>query len=111
MQRAKGARGERELARELTRVLDLEKGTVYRSVQYCGKEGAGDLLGLPGVHIESKRTESLSLYKAMSQAIGDCGKDIPIVCHKRNLQQWLVICELRDLVKLSRAVVAIVGDE
>ena len=111
MQRNKGARGERELARELTRVLGVSAGSIYRSVQHCGREGAGDVLGVPGVHIESKRTESLSVYKAMSQAVDECGRDIPIVCHKRNLQQWLVICELRDLVKLSRAIVAIVGTE
>jgi len=110
MQRNKGARGERELARELTRVLGVETGSIYRSVQHAGKEGAGDVLGVAGVHIESKRTESLSVYKAMEQALDDCGRDIPIVCHKRNLQQWLVICELRDLVKLSRAIVAIVGE-
>ncbi len=117
MQRSKGARGERELARELVRCLN-EGGTkknvapdsIYRSVQHAGKEGAGDVLGVAGVHIESKRTESLSVYKAMEQALDDCGRDIPIVCHKRNLQQWLVICELRDLVKLSRAIVAIVGE-
>jgi len=108
MQRNKGARGERELARELVRVLGVDAGSIYRSVQHCGREGAGDVLGVPGVHIESKRTESLSVYKAMEQALDDCGRDIPIVCHKRNLQQWLVICELRDLVKLSRAIVAIV---
>ena len=111
MQRNKGARGERELARALLKLFGdaVEPGSIYRSVQYCGKEGSGDVLGVPGVHIESKRTEKLSIYKAMSQAQDDCGKDIPIVCHKRNLEQWLVICELHDLVKLSRAIVAIAG--
>ena len=108
MQRNKGARGERELSRELVRVLGVETGSIYRSVQHAGKEGAGDVLGVPGVAIECKRSETFSAYKAMEQALDDCGRDIPIVCHKRNLQQWLVICELRDLVKLSRAVVAIV---
>lgn len=111
MQRAKGARGERELSRELVRVLGVEAGSIYRSVQHAGKEGAGDVLGMAGVAIECKRSETFSIYKAMEQCVNDCGRDIPIVCHKRNLQQWLVICELRDLVKLSRAVVAIVGDE
>jgi len=117
MQRSKGARGERELARELVRVLNeggtknnVAPGSIYRSVQHAGKEGAGDVLGVAGVHIESKRTESLSVYKAMEQAVDDCGNDIPIVCHKRNLQVWLCICELHDLVKLSRAIVAIVGE-
>ena len=108
MQRNKGARGERELSRELCRVLGVQTGSIYRSVQHAGKEGAGDVLGVPGVAIESKRSETFSIYKAMEQCLNDCGRDIPIVCHKRNLQQWLVICELRDLVKLSRAIVAIV---
>jgi len=111
MQRDKGARGERELARELVRCLDVDPDSIYRSVQHCGREGAGDVLGVAGVHIESKRTETLSIYKAMNQALTDCGKDIPIVCHKRNLQEWLCICELRNLVKLSRAIVAIVGTD
>ena len=43
MQRNKGARGERELARELTRVLGVSAGSIYRSVQHAGKEGAGDV--------------------------------------------------------------------
>ena len=118
MQRNKGARGERELSRELVRCLNLggtknnvETDSIYRSVQHAGREGAGDVLGIKGVHIESKRCERLSVYQAMEQALDDCGKDIPIVCHKRNLQQWLVICELHDLVKLSRAIVAIVGTD
>lgn len=110
MQRDKGARGERELARELIRVLGVQDGSIYRSVQHCGREGAGDVLGVAGVHVESKRTESLSIYKAMEQSLEDCGKNIPIVCHKRNLQQWLLVCELKDIVKLSRAIIAIVDE-
>ena len=62
MQRAKGARGERELARALTRALEVEPGTIYRSVQHAGREGAGDVLGVDGIHIECKRCEALSVY-------------------------------------------------
>ena len=111
MQRNKGAGGERELAKELSRVLGVPAGTIYRSVQHAGKEGAGDVLGFKGVHVECKRTEKLSVYKAMNQAIDECGSDVPIVCHRRNLEGWLLICELRNIVRLSRLVVSIVGDE
>lgn len=113
MQRNKGARGERELSRALLELFGdaVAPDSIYRSVQHAGREGAGDVLGIKGVHIESKRCERLSVYQAMEQAMDDCGRDIPIVCHKRNLQQWLVICELHDLVKLSRAIVAIVGTD
>lgn len=111
MQRNKGARGERELSRELTRILGAADGSIYRSVQHAGREGAGDVLGVPGIHLESKRCERLSLYPAMNQAISECGRDVPIVCHKKNCEDWLLICELRQIVKLSRAIVAIVGTD
>lgn len=111
MQRAKGARGERELARALTRALKVEPGTIYRSVQHAGREGAGDVLGVEGLHIECKRCEALSVYKAMDQAQAECGKDVPVVFHKRNLREWLCICELHDVVEFARTIIAIVDDK
>ena len=61
MQRTKGAKGELEFAH-----LCQEYGytAVHRTAQHCGKTGqAGDVEGLPGIHIEVKRTESLRLYE------------------------------------------------
>lgn len=107
MQRDKGARGERQLAEKLSKLLGVE---AYRSCQYAGKEGAGDVLGVPGVHVESKYTERLNLYAAMDQAEEDCGKEIPVVFHRKNLRQWVAIVNLDQLVELARAIVEIVDD-
>ena len=96
----KGKVGELELARKLR-----EYGyDARRSVQYNGKEeeGQADLLGLPGIHIECKRTESLRLYDAINQAKRDSeGKEeIPVVFHRKNNCEWLAILPLDDFMKI-----------
>ena len=98
----KGKTGELELARKLK-----EHGyDVRRSVQYNGKEeeGQADLLGLPGIHIECKRTEALRLYEAVEQAKRDSkGKNqIPVVFHRKNNCEWLAIMTLDDFMELYR---------
>ncbi len=61
-----------------------------RGQQYNGLEGE-DVVGLPNVHIEVKRTQSLRLYDAMDQAIRDSGDKLPIVAHRKNNCDWVVI--------------------
>lgn len=105
MSRRKGQTGELELAH----ILQGHGFTdVRRTSQYCGKTGdAADLVGLPGIHVESKRTERLSLYEAMGQARRDAqaaGKgSFPAVFHRRSKQPWLVVMDLEDWVELYRA--------
>jgi len=97
--RDKGQRGERELAAELRRLFRVE---ARRGVQYQGGSDSPDVVGLPGVHVEVKRRESLSLYPAMAQSIEDSGEaEIPIVCHRRNNREWLAIVRLDDLPELA----------
>lgn len=96
----KGKRGELELARKIR-----EYGfDARRSVQYNGKEeeGQADLLGLPGIHIECKRTEKLALYDAVNQAKRDSNGtgEIPVVFHRKNNCEWLAIMPLEDFMKL-----------
>ena len=95
----KGRNGERELAR-------LLRGYGYdarRGQQYCGATGDADVVGLPGVHIEVKRTEKLSLYDALAQSIADARPgEMPIVVHRRNDCQWVVIQPLEDWMKIFR---------
>lgn len=118
MQRTKGAGAERELAKRLAKVLSLPEGSVYRSRQYCGSDGDhGDVLGadgvLDGLHVECKRQESgtTTLYKWLDQAIDDAKKeDVPVVMHRMNLRQWIVVVELEELVNLSRLIVRIVDE-
>lgn len=55
----KGARFERQLAG-----LFRDQGyNARRTAQYCGNTGdASDVIGLPGIHIEAKHQERMSLY-------------------------------------------------
>lgn len=91
--RAKGAQGERELAKVLRGYgFDTRRGQ-----QYSGANGDADVVGLPGIHIECKRVEQLNLYKAMEQARGDARREeFPAVFHRKNGQGWLVTMELDD---------------
>ena len=95
----KGKTGELELARKLK-----EYGyDANRSVQYNGKDGRADVLGLPSIHIECKRVERLNLYDAMEQAKRDAKNgDAPTVFHRKNRSNWLVTMELDDFMKLYK---------
>ena len=106
MSKRKGAAGERELAKALNELLGC---SAYRSQQYCGAAGDSDVAGVPGIHVESKRTEALQLYPAVAQAVSDAvDGDLPVVFHRRNGKPWVAICQLTDLVELSRRILAIV---
>lgn len=100
----KGKIGERELANKLTWLLD---STAHRGQQFQGSSESPDVMipELPGIHLECKRCESLSIYTAMDQAGRD--KDagqIPVVAHRRNDKPWLLIINLDDLPKLATMV-------
>ena len=95
--RAKGCRGEREFA-----ALCKEQGYDCRRGQQYSGLGGEDVIGLDGIHIEVKRTERLSIYDAMGQAKRDAQCKIPIVAHKRNNSEWLIIMTAEDWFKLYR---------
>lgn len=97
--RQKGSRGERELANKLK---EYGYGT-RRGQQYCGANGDADVIGLPGIHIECKRVESLNLSKAMEQAKNDVSEgEIPTVFHRKNREEWLVTMPLEAWINLYR---------
>jgi hypothetical protein len=99
--KSKGKRGELELAAELRRLFGV---TARRGVQYQGGTDSPDVItDLPGIHIEVKRCERLSLYPAMAQAVNDAEGKIPVVCHRQNGKKWLAVVRLDDLPKLSAA--------
>ena len=98
----KGKAGELELASKLR-----EYGyDVRRSVQYNGKaeEGQPDLLGLPGIHIECKRTEALRLYDAVDQSKRDSEStgDLPAVFHRKNNCEWVAILPLEVFMEIYK---------
>lgn len=94
--REKGKRGEREVA-SLLREYGYD---ARRGQQYHGGADSPDVVGLKGVHIEVKRTERLDLYGALSQSKADAGEDMPVVIHRRNNSEWVVIQPFKDWIKL-----------
>ena len=95
----KGKRGELEAAAEIRRLFGVE---ARRGRQYQGTDESPDVLAaIPDVHFEVKRTESLRLHDALTQAMEDAGQSVPVVLHRANRQPWLAIVRLDDLPRLA----------
>ena len=96
----KGASGERELAALLQEYgYPVERGGSLTFGQ------VPDLVGLPGVHVEVKRTEKLNVLEAYQQAVRDAERfqdGVPVLFHRRNRSPWLVTMALGDWVNLYR---------
>ena len=74
-----------------------------RGQQFSGGGDSPDVVhNIPNVHIEVKRRETLSLYKAMEQAKGECGSKVPVILHRRNGKEWLAILPASDLLRAMR---------
>jgi len=95
--KTKGKVGEREVA-ALLRAHGFDGA---RGVQYQGGPDSADVTGLPGWHIEVKRAETFSAYKALEQAEADCGNDVtPVVFHRSNLRRWIVVMDAHYFLDL-----------
>lgn len=95
--RAKGKRGELEIA-HLLREYGYD---ARRGVQYCGANGDADVTGLPGIHIEVKRTEKLNIEKAMEQSSRDARDgEVPVVMHRKDRHPWLVTMAMGDFMEM-----------
>lgn len=103
--RSKGCRGEREWRDVLNAAGFLG---AKRGQQHAGGTDSPDVIceSMPGFHAEVKRTEALSLYVAMAQAIRDAGTKIPYVAHRRNECDWLVVMRGQDWLNLVRDALA-----
>lgn len=98
--RAKGARGERELAKKL-REFGFH---ARRGQQYSGANGDADVIGVPDIHIECKWVEKLNINKAMKQSLNDARQgEKAVVMHKKNGEKWLVTMTLADWIELYNA--------
>lgn len=94
----KGRKGEKELAELLQAYgYDMRVGTALN----FGTEA--DVSGLPGIHIEAKRTEKFRLSDAMTQAVSDSERfhdGIPAVFHRSNRRPWTVTLLLKDFMNI-----------
>ena len=106
--RQKGARAERQLAKEL-RKYGYEDAR--RGQQFCGKNGDADVVGMSDkIHIEAKCTDvgHGKLYEWIEQSTRDAREgEVPVVMHKRQSQkvrgkQWLVTLELNEFIEIWR---------
>jgi len=96
----KGARGERE-ARDFFNSYGYN---TIRGVQYQGGPDSPDVKGLPGIHVEVKRTNSLRLYPALEQSHNDASNtEIPIVMHRPDKRPWVIIMDAKDFMTLYGA--------
>ena len=97
--RDKGKRGEREIAL----VLREHGFEARRGQQYCGANGDADVIGVPGLHIEVKRTEKFRMYEALDQAINDAREDeLPVVFTRKNNCDWVACLRLDDFMELFK---------
>ena len=94
----KGADGERELAAILR-----DHGYNIRRGGSLSFGTVPDLCGLPGVHMEVKRCETLRLSDWMQQAEDDAqrfGDGAPVVFYRRSREPWRVVMNLPDWLRL-----------
>lgn len=97
--RAKGAAGERELAKAL-RFYGYE---ARRGQQFSGANGDADVVGLPQIHIECKRVQRLNLEDAYAQSKHDARNgEIPVVMHRKDRGKWMVTLNLEDFMEIYR---------
>ena len=97
--RDKGKRGEREIAM----VLREHGFEARRGQQYCGANGDADVIGVPGLHIEVKRTEKFRMYEALDQARNDAREDeLPVVFTRKNNCDWVACLRLDDFMELFK---------
>lgn len=84
----------------------IEMGKMSREKGKAGE--AGDVEGLPGIHVEVKRKEKFNLYEALEQAQRDAaagGRGMPIVAHRRNGKPWVIVMAAEDWFRLYTAAV------
>lgn len=100
--RQKGARAERQLAKELRR---LGYEDARRGQQFSGANGDADVVGMSDlIHIECKHVERLNIHEAMEQSKRDAREhEKPVVIHKKNRTEWLVTMPLYDWIELFKS--------
>jgi Holliday junction resolvase len=92
--RAKGQRGEREVA-EMFRANGCPDAR--RAQQFQGVKGSADLVGTGRWAVEVKHRERHDLFDAMEQAKQSAGEgQTPVVFFRRNGSEWLVAMRAED---------------
>lgn len=99
--RAKGASAEREAASAIAKQFNCE---ARRGQQFSGSPDSPDIVSSLPIHWECKRVEKGNLYQWLEQACRDAGDKVPVVIHRRNNHEWVLVMRLQDARKFSQAV-------
>lgn len=100
--RQKGARGEREAAAAWATVMGCR---ARRGQQFSGGTDSPDVVSDYGnIHLEVKRVERGNPYWWVEQAERDCGGKIPLVLHRKDRRDWLVVMRLADVPRLAKEI-------
>lgn len=100
--RSKGKRGELEASKEWASVMG---GSARRGQQFSGGKESPDVVSsYENLHLEVKRCEAGNPYRWMDQAVRDAGPKVPVVLHRRNGEEWLLIVRLADAPRLAQEV-------
>jgi Holliday junction resolvase len=104
--RARGARGERELCNLFTDALGFNVSRRLGQARDSGHD-----IDLPGFDIEVKKRRKIALlYEALGQA--ESGSGTPVVASRADGKDWLVTMYLTDWIKLAREeIIAALADE
>ena len=96
--RNKGKRYELELAAKLRQYGFAAR----RGQQYSGANGDPDVTGLPRIHIEAKRRQSIgNIYDWMTQSKHDAREgEIPVVMCRADHSETMVIMRFDDWMAL-----------
>lgn len=101
--RRKGNRGEREAAKELTRITGRPWRRGLRQVRGGGQEDPDiHCSETPALHAEVKRRKVVQWDATMRQAVRDAnGTDrLPFVVARKDQGRWMVMVHLDDLFEL-----------
>jgi len=110
--RTKGASGERQAARAIEEAFGLPHGCLCRNMGEQARNGkGGDILGIPGVHIEVKWCKVIHITRWVAQAEADAlADDIPVIVYRVDGDtRWRVHFRLEDSVELMRRVLMVKG--
>lgn len=99
--RAKGAAAEREAATAIAKQFDCE---ARRGQQFSGSPDSPDIVSSLPIHWECKRVEKGNLYQWLEQACRDAGDKVPVVIHRRNNHEWVLVMRLKDASEFAQAV-------
>lgn len=108
--RDKGKRGEREAAAIIGQHWNATEAR--RSVQFCGRVGDADLIGVPGLHLEVKRYAGIAALRFGEQAQRDATPGtVPVVLMREDGgTQWWAMLPVEDCPAFARVLLGVLNE-